>query len=185
MSEIRQKAKIKIVDNNKIRTMISVIICEQDKVSLSKWAIANAIRIMELIEYDNRDNEIIKRGIAYNRLCNDKLVSVNELRKIGFEIYRYANNEEDIIIKTALRAFGHAVSVAHMKEHALVSSDYIIKVLNLRYTNNFDIASDERKLQLKELEKFISHKYLSFFVLQYILSTLRISIAKKTVKFFI
>jgi len=158
MSETLQKSKIRIIDNNTIRTELASVIITLDKAILSKWAISNSLRIMDLIDYDVICNNLINKGIEMNQLCICKLITINELREIGFEIHRLAKSEENLIIKYALRSFGHAISVAHMKEHALVSSDYVIKALNLLHENNFNIASHERNIQLLKLKELTLQK---------------------------
>lgn len=155
MNKSEYNSKIFIVDDEEIRRKLVDVIEDQSKILVSKWAIKNALRIFNLIGYDFNSDDFIKRGIEYNKKCNDKLISVNELRTIGFEIHRHAKKQGNEIIKLALRAFGHAISTAHMKNHAIVSSDYTIKVFNLLYENNFEIALKERLTQLEELNNLI------------------------------
>jgi hypothetical protein len=47
-----------------------------------------------------------------------------------------------------LRVIGHAVATAHMKEHALVASDYAIKLINLAYPDDLAAVQKERQWQL-------------------------------------
>ncbi|MDA3931198.1 MAG: hypothetical protein PF513_00520 [Tenericutes bacterium] len=155
MNKSKNKSKIKIVDDIEIRSILVDIIEVQNKIIASKWAIQNAIRILDLIGYKASSVDLIKRGIEYNKLYNDKLINMNELRHICFEIHRHAKKQDNMIMQSALRAFGHAVSTAHMKNHVIVSSDYIIKVLNLAHENSYEIASEERILQLKELKEIM------------------------------
>lgn len=41
-----------------------------------------------------------------------------------------------------------------MKEHAMVASDYSIKIINMISLNDFDSITKEREWQLRELKKF-------------------------------
>jgi len=152
MNDTVERPKIKIVDDNKIRLKIVKMLESRNKILASQWAIGNAVRVLRVIGFDVDTNDLIKRGIEYNRLCNENSLSIYEMRQMGFEIHRYAKAEKDKILESALRAFGHAVSIAHMKKHAIVSSDYIIKTLNLQHQNDFDIASKERLLQLEQFK---------------------------------
>ncbi|MBN2605285.1 MAG: hypothetical protein JXR62_05590 [Bacilli bacterium] len=151
MKKTLEKSKIKIVDDIQIRQEIVDLLEIQDIVIASKWAINNAIRTLETIGIEKDLEALISRGIACNQLCINQQINVHELRQIGFDIHRYAKHEKNAIKQSALRAFGHAVSTAHMKNHAIVASDYIIKVLNLSHDNNIEPAAKERQVQLQEL----------------------------------
>jgi hypothetical protein len=155
MNITKYQSKIKIVDDTETRKILVDKIETQHKKNASKWAINLALRIFDVVGIDSKSNDLIQRAIDHNSRYNDKLLSINELREIGFEIHQYARNQEDPLKQFAYRAFGHAVSTAHMKEHAIVSSDYVIKVLNIMRHNRYDIVLKERKLQLEELNRLI------------------------------
>jgi hypothetical protein len=55
--------------------------------------------------------------------------------------------------KSALRSAGHANAVGHMKEHAMICSDYAIKTIQLAFPGNTDIIKAERLWQLNELKR--------------------------------
>ena len=74
-----------------------------------------------------------------------------EVRQAGFALHKLARAANSEIQKTALRMLGQAVSSAHMKEHAIVTSDYAIKTIGLLTHNNKDAITQERQTQLQEI----------------------------------
>lgn len=51
--------------------------------------------------------------------------------------------------------FAQAIATGHMRGHAIVSSDYAIKVINLKYTNNYNIVINERNIQIELAKSFL------------------------------
>ena len=54
---------------------------------------------------------------------------------------------------------GQAVATGHMREHAMVASDYAIKVINLLFPNNVNAVKQERLWQINHL-KNVEEEYL-------------------------
>ena len=42
-----------------------------------------------------------------------------------------------------------------MRGHAIVSSDYAIKLINLKYKNDYDMVKSERNIQIELAKSFI------------------------------
>ncbi|MDK2819871.1 MAG: hypothetical protein KFW07_03475 [Mycoplasmataceae bacterium] len=53
---------------------------------------------------------------------------------------------------TCLRVVGHSISIGHMPEHAIVASDYAVKLINIIYNDQENIIN-ERQWQIKALNK--------------------------------
>ena len=51
-----------------------------------------------------------------------------------------------------MRVAGHAVAAAHMREHAMVASDYAVKVINMLYPDHMDMVITERLWQIRHLK---------------------------------
>lgn len=62
-----------------------------------------------------------------------------------------------LYIQIGIRTVGQAVSVGHMKEHAIVCSDYAIKTVQLYSSNNIERITEERHWQIEELQKIIGN----------------------------
>ena len=76
---------------------------------------------------------------------------MHDVRQAGFQIHQLAKNEQDIVIQTSLRVVGQAVATGHMREHAMVVSDYAIKVINLLFPNDVSAVKQERLWQIETL----------------------------------
>lgn len=81
-----------------------------------------------------------------------------EVRKAGFKIHEEARKCKTEITKNILITAGQAVGVGHMREHAMVCSDYAIKVIQLFYANDLNRITQERNWQINELLNTIELK---------------------------
>ena len=75
-----------------------------------------------------------------------------DVRKAGIKIHRLVKACPDLMTQAALRVGGQAVSTGHMKEHAMVASDYAVKVMNLMFPNDIDSVTKERERQISSFE---------------------------------
>lgn len=98
------------------------------------------------------EHPVIKEGFEINRRRQRGEVRMHDVRQVGFKIHRLAKTSQNSIEQTSLRVVGQAVATGHMREHAMVASDYAIKVINLLYPNDLDAVKDERLWQIEKLE---------------------------------
>ncbi|MGE7615532.1 putative immunity protein [Paenibacillus sp. NPDC101420] len=73
-----------------------------------------------------------------------------DLRKVGFIVNELAKESTTEASKYAARSFAQAIATGHMRGHAMVSSDYAVKMVNI--SNNFSVAeaaTKERERQLR------------------------------------
>lgn len=147
-------AKIKIVDNSLLRKEIAMLFESMDQLSLAKWSLSIAKHILSYVEMDFETLEEVDKAFAVNDLWQVNQASVHDVRQAGIKIHSLARRASSLINQSALRVVGHAVSSGHMSEHALVASDYAIKVIGLLSANDQDKITLERKWQLDELVKY-------------------------------
>lgn len=76
------------------------------------------------------NNPIITDGYAVNEKWQKRNARMHDVRQAGIQIHQLVKNAQDIVIQTSLRVIGQAVATGHMREHAMVASDYAIKVIN-------------------------------------------------------
>jgi len=148
------KTKIKITDNSAYRAKLEQYYEKVNQVDLSKWSLMVAKHILEVAGIDYRSHDALADGFAVNELWQDGKATVHEVRQAGLAIHKAARESGSEIEKTALRAAGQAVSSGHMREHAMVASDYAVKTIGLLSGNNLDAITAERQWQLAELIKF-------------------------------
>jgi len=104
--------------------------------------------------YTGGDNEIVE-GFKINELWQEGKARMHDVRQGGFRIHKIARECDSEIKETSLRVAGHAVASGHMKEYAMVASDYAVKVIGLINQNDMDAITSEREWQLNELKKLL------------------------------
>lgn len=123
-----------------------------DHILVAKLAIELAKHILLLANIDYHTISEINNGFIANQDWQNDNAKIHDVRKAGFKIHKMARSyDNDEITKSALRVVGHAVSTGHMKEHAIVASDYSIRVINIIYENDLEKSTKERYWQLKKI----------------------------------
>ena len=145
------RTKIKIVDNIELRKILDDEYEKTSQIKLCKYALLLATHILTMIDYDDMNNPIITNGYVVNEKWQKGTVRMHDVRQAGFQIHQLAKNERDIVIQTSLRVVGQAVATGHMREHAMVASDYAIKVINLLFPNDVNAVKQERLWQIETL----------------------------------
>lgn len=149
------KVKIKIKDNNELREKIDELYEKISQVDLAKWSLIMAKHILNIADIDYNSIDAIVDGFIVNELWQTGNVRMHDVRQAGFKIHKIARECECEIKKTAFRVTGQAVASGHMREHAMVASDYAIKTIGLINSNDIDAITFEREWQLNELKKFL------------------------------
>lgn len=146
------RTKIKIVDNIELRKILDNEYEKSTQIKLCKYALLLAAHILTIINYDDMNNPIITDGYAVNENWQKGTARMYDVRQAGFQIHQLAKNAQDIVVQTSLRVVGQAVATGHMREHAMVASDYAIKVINLLFSNNVNAVERERLWQIDTLK---------------------------------
>lgn len=147
--------KIKIKDDPNIRCEIDTLYEKTKQKDVANWAIIVARHVLELANADDELLKIVESEIKVNHLWQENKATVYDVRKASLGLHRLARESENEITKTALRAIGHAVASGHVKEHAMVASDYAIKTINQITSNDMVASIAERRWQLEEINKFV------------------------------
>jgi len=147
------KTKISITDDIELRNELDQIYEVASQVLLCKFALALAAHILELINYTDPVNDIIKEGFLINEQWQKGNIRMHDVRQVSFKIHQMAKASENAIVCAALRVAGHAVATGHMRQHAMVASDYAIRVINLLKPDNMDAVKKERLWQINQLKE--------------------------------
>ena len=147
-------AKIKITDNTELRAEIEKLIFLLDKDDLAKWALRCAKHVIRFSEKEFPANEAVIDGFQTIELWLKGNATVHQVRQSGFKIHAVARQCKTNVAKAALRTAGQAVGTGHMKEHAIICSDYAVKTIQLAFPGNKDKITAERAWQLNELKRF-------------------------------
>ena len=144
--------KIKIEDSDEMRTTLDNLYENATQIALAKWALVLAEHVLKKAGYNANDYDVIIKGFSVNEAWQKGHARKHDVRQAGFKIHELAKKSDDKLLMTALRVAGQAVGTGHMREHAMVASDYAIKVINIIYPGNRDAVIQERLWQIKELE---------------------------------
>lgn len=147
------KVKIKINDIPELRVVLDEIYEKKTQLQLAQWAVKLAKHILALVEYNYENDPVIKNGFDTNRQWQIGEARMFDVRQAGFKVHQLAKECNNPAIQAALRVAGQAVGTGHMREHAMVASDYAIKVINLRYSNDTNAVKVEREWQIETLNQ--------------------------------
>ena len=139
--------KIRIDDDPVLRSRLEAKVSSSGDKVLALWAMGLAEHIASSIEDSDNVGEAISLCSEVVDGFIDGSMDVGEIRRRGFAVHALAR-EADGAEQTAIRAIGQALSVCHMREHAMVASDYAVKVVNILNPGDLDAVSVERRWQL-------------------------------------
>jgi hypothetical protein len=145
------RPKIKITDDVELRKQIDMLAESLNQVDLAKWAILCAKHVLQYAETEITANKSISNGFHMLESWQKGNGTIHQVRQAGFEVHAVARQCKTELSKTALRTAGHAIGVGHMREHAMVCSDYAIKTIQLAFPDNADKIEAERQWQLNKL----------------------------------
>lgn len=148
---IPSACKIKIIDDENKRNELERILNLFSQRELAIWARRNAEKFISYIDIGDKkekDDIVCKTSDLLQKRIDGK-ISAFELRSAGFLANTLARNSLDEISKMSSRVYAQAVATGHMRGHAIVSSDYAIKVMNLLNNNSKTEAGNERCRQIE------------------------------------
>jgi hypothetical protein len=145
------KVKIKINDIPELRAKLDALYEEKAQIQLAQWSLILAEHILELVGYDYSANPVIQNGFNRNKQWQTGAARMYDVRQAGFQVHQLAKACDDPVIQAALRVTGQAVGTGHMREHAMVASDYAIKTINLKYPDDVNAVKTEREWQISTL----------------------------------
>lgn len=146
------KAKIKIRDNVELREHLDQIYENKSQIDLARWALQLSKYIFSIVEYDYESKLVIVDGFATNEKWQGGEARMHDVRQAGFKVHQLANESKDTVLQAALRVAGQAIGTGHMREHAMVASDYAIKVINLKYPDDMEAVKELREWQIRTME---------------------------------
>lgn len=143
--------KIRIPDEPALRERLDRECDKASHVQLCRYALGLAAHILALTRDPHPDHAALQEGFRIGGLWQKGLASVQEVRRCGFQIHQMARASGNAIARAAWRVAGHAVATAHMREHAMVASDYAVQVVSLLHPDSMDTVRKERLWQIRHL----------------------------------
>lgn len=144
--EIPSKYKVKIQDDIEKRITLETLLEELTQKELVEWAITNAKRFIDDIDIGNDEDKhtIISETEHKLKLRKEGKISAYELRQAGFLANKLSQRSLTEQSKFAARVYAQAIATGH----AIVSSDYAIKVMNIISNNDLKLVTEERNKQI-------------------------------------
>ena len=118
---------------------------------VSRYSLLLAEHILSLT--NTPTNETIDACFTVSRAWQMGEAKFQEARQIAFALHRLAREESDPIRVKVYRTLGQVAATPHVKRHALIASDYAIKLTNLLYPKNMDAVQKERETQILMMER--------------------------------
>lgn len=149
--EMPSKYKIKIVDLLEKRIQLEKILYKLPQKDLARWAIKNAesyIKYIDIGDVKLKDSILNETIETFNKRISGK-INTYSLRKAGFLANKLAKLSQSDLSKYSARVFAQSIATAHMRGHAIVASDYSIKVINLLFPGDIPKVEKERNSQIK------------------------------------
>src|SRR5690625_465703 len=147
--------KIKIIDNKELMNKIEENLEKLPQKILTQWALNVATPFLDYLDNHLKNDSRIELGIGTLEKRIQGSIRAYDLRKIGFIVNELAKESETEVSKYASRSFAQAIATGHMRGHAMVSSDYAIKVVNSLTSNSLDASTKERRRQLKIIDNLL------------------------------
>lgn len=155
--ELPTKYKIKTQDSADLRLELEELLETLPQKDLATWAIQNSKDFLKYIDIDDeslKESIIIEASKALEERIEAKL-SAHQLRQAGFLANKLSQQSINDVSKFSARVFAQAVAVGHMRRHAIVSSDYAIKVVNILYPHDEQAVLKEREKQIQLAKTFL------------------------------
>jgi hypothetical protein len=137
----------KIDDISELKEELIDIFLTKNHKDISHYGLLLAEHILNLVnlQSNNTINEVFKINIKWQ----EGKAKFQEARNAAGKILTMAREEKDPIKEKVLRIMAQIANIPHVARHALIASDYSIKLINLMYLKNFEEIEKERKIQIE------------------------------------
>ena len=147
--------KIKVTDIPEKRLDLETILEQLPHKEVARWAVENARNFIEDIENFADKESILEETLNVFQQRLEGKISAYQLRQAGFLANTLSKRSTTDICKFAARVYAQAIASAHMRGHAMVSSDYAIKVIQLKDPKDLDRIRAERERQIALAQDFL------------------------------
>jgi hypothetical protein len=121
-----------------------------DHKAISRYSLLLAEHVLTLTGVQ-RDSAI-EECFAVSEKWQDGKAKFQDARNVAFKMHRLAREEQNPVKVKVLRVMGQVAATPHVKRHALIASDYAVKLINLLHPKDFDKVRREREVQVALME---------------------------------
>jgi hypothetical protein len=97
-------------------------------------------------------NETVEACFSVSRAWQEGNAKFQEARQVAFALHRLAREEPDPVFVLVYRTLGQIAATPHVKRHALVASDYAVKLVNRMFPHDMDKVREMRETQIVCME---------------------------------
>ena len=126
-------------------TLISICETKSHK-DVSRYSLLLAEHVLALAGMPR--NETIESCFTVTRAWQGGTAKFQEARQVAFALHRLAREETNPVYVLVYRTLGQIAATPHVKRHALVASDYAVKLISRMYPNDTDKAREMREKQI-------------------------------------
>ena len=131
-------------------TLISIYETKSHK-DVSRYSLLLAEHVLALTGMPR--NETIESCFTVTRAWQGGTAKFQEARQVAFALHRLAREETDPVYVLVYRTLGQIAATPHVKRHALVASDYAVKLVNRMFPGNLEKVREMRETQIFLLEQ--------------------------------
>lgn len=121
-----------------------------DHFAISNYSMLLGAHVLELTGIQR--DETIEECFTINQKWQEGKVKFQAARDVAGIMLDRARTEKDPIRVTVLRVLAQVANTPHVKRHALIASDYAVKLINVMHPKNFDAIRKERETQIALME---------------------------------
>lgn len=124
---------------------------------MMKWALRNVREVLDVLNINVTNDEQYRLMVIETNRFLTGFHKVPHMRNQALKMHELARHENDPVRDNLLRAYGHIIATAHVKEHALHATEYANKALRAANKSEEDIEKivDAQNNALESLARFI------------------------------
>lgn len=153
--KVPSEYKIKVTDIPQKRLELEKLLEQLPHKEVARWAVENARKFIEDIENFADKESILEETLNVFQQRLEGKICAYQLRQAGFLANTLSKRSKADISKFAARVYTQAIASDHMRGHAIVSSDYAIKVIQLKDPLDLDRIRAERERQIALAQDFL------------------------------
>jgi hypothetical protein len=121
-----------------------------DHRAISRYSLLLAAHILELTGTPREG--AIAECFAVNEKWQQGKAKFQDAMDTADVVLRLARGEKDPVRVKVLRVMAQVANTPHVKRHALIDSDYAIKLINVLHPKDFEAVRKEREIQIALME---------------------------------
>ena len=129
--------------------LISVYEAKSHK-DVSRYSLLLAEHVLSLSGMPR--NDTVDACFSVSGAWQEGTAKFQQARQVAFALHRLAREEADPVYVLVYRTLGQIAATPHVKRHALVASDYAVKLVNRMFPRDLDKVHEMRETQISLMQ---------------------------------